>query len=252
MGRCQYPLRFAGVDNLKAGRTKAREYKDVEPVDNETVDKTLPFLPPIVADMVRVQRYCGMRPQDIRHIRACDIDRTGDVWVYRPYTHKTEHHGKKLTKAIGFRAQAILTPYLLEKVDTPEAFLFSPRDTVRLQNIERRRNRKTFNKNGEVQPSQRDRSNLDATRKARERYSSDSYNRAIARACKRAGMPVWTPNQLRHAAGTEATAHVSLEAAKEFLGHASITTTEKYYVAPYIIQSTSPSRLATIFPSLTH
>jgi hypothetical protein len=126
----QYALQ--AVDNLKAGRTKAPERRDVEPIDNETVDKTIPFLPSIIADMVRVQRLSGMRPQDVRHMRACDIDRTGDVWVYRPFTHKTEHHGKKLTKAIGPRAQAILIPYLIEKEDTPDAFLFSPKDTVRL------------------------------------------------------------------------------------------------------------------------
>jgi integrase len=220
------------VDSLKAGRTKAPEYEDVPPVDNETVDKTIPFMPPIVADMVRVQRLSGMRPQDVRHMRACDIERTGDVWTYRPFTHKTEHHGKKLTKAIGPRGQAILTPYLIEKEAAPEAFLFSLQDTIRLRNWEKRKNRKSLNKKGDVQPSQRDRSKPDSAKKPQEMYSRDAYNRAIARACKKAGVPVWTPNQLRHAAGTEITAHVSLEAAKEFLGHASIVTTEKHYVAP--------------------
>jgi integrase len=37
---------------------------------------------------------------------------------------------------------------------------------------------------------------------------------------------------LRHSAGTTTAAHFNLEAAKEFLGHASIKTTEQYYVAP--------------------
>jgi integrase len=220
------------VDSLKAGRTKAPEYVDVPPVDDDTVDKTLQFLPSIVADMVRVQRLSGMRPQDVRHIRACDIDRTGDIWVYRPYTHKTEHHGKKLAKAIGPRGQAILTPYLIEKEATPEAFLFSLQDTIRLRNWEKRKNRKSLNKKGEVQPSQRDRSKPDSAKKPKEMYSRDAYNRTIARACEKAGVPVWTPNQLRHTAATEITAQVSLEAAKEYLGHASISTTEKHYVAP--------------------
>jgi hypothetical protein len=38
------------VDNLKAGRTKAPEPRQVKPVADDVVDKTLPFLPPIVAD----------------------------------------------------------------------------------------------------------------------------------------------------------------------------------------------------------
>ena len=35
-----------------------------------------------------------------------------------------------------------------------------------------------------------------------------------------------------NSAGTTTAAHFNLEAAKEFLGHASIKTTEQYYVAP--------------------
>ena len=220
------------VDNLKKGRTVAPEYRDIQPIADETVEQTLRFLPSVVADMVRVQRLAGMRPQDIRNLRFCDIDRSNDVWVYRPFTHKTEHKNKIRAVAIGPRAQAILTSYLLDKEETPEAFLFSPKDTVRDQRIERRRKRKTFNKQGRVQPSQRDRSKPNAVRKPGEQYTKDSLNRAIARACEQAGVPHWTPNQLRHTAGTQTTANVSLEAAKEFLGHCSITTTEKFYVAP--------------------
>jgi integrase len=89
-----------------------------------------------------------------------------------------------------------------------------------------------LNKNGEVQPSQRDRSKPNSAKKPGNMYTRNSYNTAIARACEKAGIPRWTPNQLRHAAGTEAAAHVSVQAAKEFLGHASTATTEKYYIAP--------------------
>ena len=118
------------VDNLKSGRTKAWEREDVEPVSDEMVDRTLPFFSPVVTDMVRVQKFCGMRPQDVRNMRYCDIfDRDKDVWKYIPHTHKTEHHGKKLAKAIGPRAQAILIPYLIDKQDTPTGFLFSPADS---------------------------------------------------------------------------------------------------------------------------
>ena len=220
------------VDSLKKGRTKAPEYREIQPISDEIVEKTLRFLQPTVADMVRIQRLIGGRPQDIRNMRLCDIDQTGDVWAYRPFTHKTEHKGKVRVVAIGPRAQAILMPYLLKKRETPEAFLFSPQDTVRDQKIERRRKRKTLNKKGQVQPSQQNRSNPNAARKPGEKYTKNSYAQAIERACIRAGVPHWTPNQLRHTAGTQTTANVSLEAAKEFLGHSSITTTEKFYVAP--------------------
>ena len=215
------------VDSLKAGRTKAPEYRKVKPVVDDVVEKTLPFLPPIVADMVRVQRLCGMRPQDVRHLRAIDIDQSGDVWRYTPFTHKMEHEDKERVVAIGPRAQGILMSYLLEKEDMPEAFLFSPKDTVRLQKIEKRQNRKTLNKKGQVQPTQRDRSRPNAA-KPGDKYAKDSYNRAVSRACEEAGVPHWTPNQLRHSTGTEVRKKFGLDAAQVYLGHANASTTEIY------------------------
>jgi hypothetical protein len=55
------PILYAlqAVDNLKKGRTKAPEYRDVTSVDNEIVDRTLAFLPPIVADK-RVNRILSV------------------------------------------------------------------------------------------------------------------------------------------------------------------------------------------------
>ena len=216
-----------GVDNLKAGRTKAPEYRKIESVDADVVERTLPFLPPIVADMVRVQLLCGMRPQDVRNLRACDIDRTGDIWRYVPYTHKTEHKGKKHIVAIGFRAQAILMSYLLEKEDAPKSFLFSPQDTIRLQKIEKRRNRKTPVRVGQLQPTRIVHSRPNAA-KPGDKYTKDSYNRAVSRACEQAGVPHWTPNQLRHSTGTEVRNKFGLDSAQAYLGHANASTTEIY------------------------
>jgi integrase len=75
------------VPNLKLGRTSAPEYDEVPPIDPEVVEKTIPFMPPVIADMVRVQLFAGMRPQDVRNMRSCDFDRTGDIWKYTPFTH---------------------------------------------------------------------------------------------------------------------------------------------------------------------
>ncbi len=35
-----------------------------------------------------------MRPAELCILRPADIDRSGDVWVYRPSDHKTQHHGR--------------------------------------------------------------------------------------------------------------------------------------------------------------
>ena len=60
------------------------------------------------------------------------------------------------------------------------------------------------------------------------RYTKDSYRVAIQRACRRAGLEVWSPNQLRHAAGTQARALFGLEAAQVILGHAKADVTQIY------------------------
>jgi integrase len=62
-----------------------------------------------------VQELAGMRPQDIRNLRTADIDTSGNVWVYRPWTHKNEHHGQILEIALGPKAQSILMPFLKPK-----------------------------------------------------------------------------------------------------------------------------------------
>ena len=193
------------------------------PVDDETVDKTLPFLPPVVADMVQIQRLAGLRPQDVFNMRSCDIDRSRDVWLYRPFKHKTKHRGKERALAIGPRAQEILLPYIVRKADNPEAFLFSPKDSVRIQNQEKRERRKS-----KVQPSQRDRRKPNPKRIPKEQYTKDSYNRAVCRACERAGIEQWSPNQLRHSAGTEIRDKYGLEYAQAVLGHTNAKTTEIY------------------------
>lgn len=55
-----------------------------------------------------------------------------------------------------------------------------------------------------------------------------SYAQALRRALKRAGLEHWSPNQLRHTAGTEVRRDVGLDAAQALLGHSSVRTTEIY------------------------
>src|SRR5262249_40087476 len=59
-----------------------------------------------------------------------------------------------------------------------------------------------------------------------EQYDTDSYRRAIARGCKRAGVPRWHPHQLRHNAGTRLRREFGLDVARAVLGHSSAVVTE--------------------------
>ncbi len=80
---------LATVPGLKRGRTTAPESAPVRPVADEIIDATLPHLPKVVADMVRIHRLIGARPTEVCIIRPCDVDIATAVWTYRPESHKT-------------------------------------------------------------------------------------------------------------------------------------------------------------------
>ncbi|HEX2474268.1 MAG TPA: site-specific integrase [Lacipirellulaceae bacterium] len=120
------PQALAMIPGLKRGKTTARETDPVKPVDDKLVNATLPHLPDVLADMVRVQRFTGCRPAEVCMMRPCDIDRSGDVWEYRPKSHKTQHHGRERVIFIGPQAQGMLLRYLARD---PEAYCFRPCDS---------------------------------------------------------------------------------------------------------------------------
>ncbi len=72
---------------LAFGRGGARETAPVLPVPVEVVEATLPALPPVVADMVRVQLLTGCRPGELCDLRMTDLDRTGPIWLFKPTQH---------------------------------------------------------------------------------------------------------------------------------------------------------------------
>lgn len=54
------------------------------------------------------------------------------------------------------------------------------------------------------------------------------YAQAVRRACRKACIPHWSPNQLRHNAATEIRRAFGVEAAQAILGHSRIETTQIY------------------------
>jgi integrase len=197
----------------------------VLPVPDATVAVTLPHLPPVVADMVRVQRLTGMRPGEVCRMVATELDMSGEVWVYKPRDHKTAHHGKVRAICIGPKAQAILGAYL--RTDRLNHPLFSPEDADH-----QRRERLRAENQTAFTPSRLRRDAKRAAnpkRKFNGRYDVSHYARAIHRACEDAGVPCWAPNQLRHAKATELRhGGFGLEGAGAVLGHSKLETTQIY------------------------
>jgi integrase len=168
--------------------------------------------------MIQLQRLTGMRPGEARLMRGRDLDMTGTLWEYRPFTFKTQHHDHARVVPISPHAQAVIRPFLKDDVS---AFLFSPRDAAATRNARLRRDRKT-----PMTPSQRARK--PKGRHLNDSYTKDAYISAIRRACKKAGAPAWHPNQLRHTSGTRVRKELGLEAAQVWLGHSKADVTQVY------------------------
>lgn len=164
------------------------------------------------------------------------MDRSGEVWEYRPANHKTAYRGRERVIYIGPKAQAILLPYLLRDAQTN---CFSPAESEEKRHEEQRRHRRT-----RVQPSQWNRRKAKPKRAPRTTYTKDSYQTAIARAVVKANkkrteaaadmgvepilLPHWHANQLRHSKATEIRRQFGLEAAQVSLGHAKADVTQVY------------------------
>ena len=61
--------------------------------------------------MVQLQQLTAMRPGEVVLIRACDIDMTGDVWLYRPEDHKNRWRDHERVIPWGLKAQAIIEAF---------------------------------------------------------------------------------------------------------------------------------------------
>lgn len=215
------------VSDIRTGRAPGlnheRERDPVEAIEWERVEAVLPELSRQIKTMVLLQWWTGMRPGEVTQMRTQDIDRTGEVWIYRPAKHKNQHRGKDRMIPIGPEAQNVLRPFL--RID--RSFLFQPEAAVTEHRDKKREARKTplWPSHLDAQKAKRDASTSMEFGKS---YTTPAYARAIGRACKRANVKHWSPNQLRHAAATRLRREIGIEAARVVLGHTSATTTEIY------------------------
>jgi site-specific recombinase XerD len=242
---------------LRKGRTPARESKPVEPVDDATVDATLPHLPHHVRAMVELMRYTGMRPAEVCATTLNQIERGGSVWTYNPTRHKTAYHGKRRIVPFGPNARAVLSAFLAGRVLEPNEPIFSPKRAREERFAEMRKNRKT-----PVQPSQVSRKKAKTKKAPTERYIPTAICHAVMVACDKAfpaPAPLckhqgenakawkarltddqkaqlaewqrehrWHPYQLRHAFATRVRKEHGLEAAQVLLGHSRADVTQVY------------------------
>jgi integrase len=240
---------LAETDPLADCRPKRPKKR--HPAYQPDIDAVLKELTPTLATAVMIQRATMMRSSELLTMRPMDLRKSGTItlksgarvrleweteqaiergdikkgetlWVYVPESHKTAHHGIDKVIPIVPAVQRLLERLPPRDADKP---FISPQESLAEFRAMQRARRKT-----KVQPSQVSRSKAKPGRvPASDQYQQTQYRQAIIRACHRAGVPVWTPHQLRHLGVTDVVDRTGdIRAAQEMAGHSSPRTTEGY------------------------
>jgi integrase len=224
------PFMLTLVPPLLEGQTTAPEREPRQDVPDEVVERTLPYLLPTVAAMVRVQRAAVMRPSEACNMKVGDIDMRNNIWLYRPGKHKGKWRGHHRTIALGKQEQEIIAPRLIGK--QPENAVFSPKDAIserwKIASAKRKTKRTPSQEERHKKAVENNRSRV------REHYDAGTYGRSITKSIKKANktltkpIPHWTPYQLRHAGVTEITETDGLDTARAVAGQKTIAVTQIY------------------------
>lgn len=259
------PQSLSMLAPLKRGRSEATEDKRVLPVDLTVVRATMESVSRQVRALIDLQVLTGARPGELLQLRAADIDAAaaGGVWAYRPAQHKNSHRQIARTIYFGPDAQRIITEFMRNRaIERP---LFGPQDAEDQRRAAAHARRRVPHGYGNSPGTNRSTS---PARPAGKHYTTDSYRRAIQRACDLAFPPPerlrprvlasgrsethqqfegqltskereelrawrethrWHPHQLRHTAATRIRREFGLEAAQLVLGHAWAAITDAVY-----------------------
>ena len=208
---------------LRRGHCDAPETEPRKPANVEHVTATLPHLPKHVRGIVELIRLTGMRPSEVCRMTLGQIDRTGPLWVYRLAQHKNSHRGTVRTVILAGAAQSVIASHLEGSTLGDDDPIFSPHRQREERFAAMRAARKS-----KVQPSQVSRKVKQPKRLPGAWFTSHAVANAVAIAAKTAGVPPWSPYQLRHLKGAELREKFSLEHVRAVLGHSHASMTAHY------------------------
>lgn len=224
-----------------ASVTTLRVSESAEPmvVDDAILDVVCRYTSPTIAAMIRLQRMTATRPSEFCIMRPCDLDRSREVWVYRPSKHKTAYLNKSRAIPLGPACQEILATFLLGCRD--EDYVFKPADSLAYW-WARRTGKTQADRKTPIYPSElrrrarlREQRRQDrcAQKRCAPRYTRQTYYQAIMHAidkAKAAGETIhhWFPYMLRHTRITEVQDQRGWEDAAAVAGHESLNTTKRY------------------------
>ena len=211
------------VKSLPEGYAGTFDHEERKDVPDSVIKATLPFMPPTLQVMIKLQRLTGCRPSEIFNMTVGQIDKHSDseLWLYTLSQHKTKKKTKrKKVIPLSKIEQELIAPYLLGK-KASEA-VFSPK-TAQMERYAGKRA---------------------VPQRYSEFYNKDSYRQAVLYAIQRGNktlseegkktlskeeqIPHWSPYAIRHTAATMAELEGDFEAAQTLLDHERPDTTARY------------------------
>lgn len=227
----------------KAGGKIPRRKAERTEIEEQEVLDVAERCPPAVSAMLRAQLLTGMRPLEVTGMRTGDLRpitiavASGDsrvVWLYdvAPSFDKTSHH-EVPGRVVPLDDEAMAIVRSQWDPDDPAAFVFSPRreESRRIERLASQRPR-----GGKPRPKP----GRGGARIFGERYTTESYRRAVERACDRVHDPDglrlaegdrshrWTPSRIRHSRATSAVDIIGIDNVMHLLGHRDMRTTMGY------------------------
>lgn len=189
-------LDVRAVEQLPAFRSGATEHEPVTAVPWEHVEKVVGVVGEPWKSLILVQWWSGLRPAEACGLGVDQVREAGGAIVLDfGLRHKSGWRGRRKVVPLGPNAAAVLRPHLDAARAGGREHVFACVWTA-----------------------------ADGPRPC----TPSSYAHAVARACKAAGVPPWSPNQLRHAHATRVREALGLEAAQVALGHARADVTQIY------------------------
>jgi integrase len=193
------------VQPLKIGRTKAREPGQRTPATMAQIAQAIARCEGVCRDVTKLCQLTASRPGEILSLTSSEIIITDrGCWIEKRH-HKTAYKARARIIPLTAPALAILERYYRPLV--PDLYLF---------------------------PS----------RKPGEHLTSGALRKALHQACREAGLPIINPYDLRRRGARVARQTIGLDSAQALLGHANVTTTERYAPADLTTSETFGAAMA--------
>ena len=222
---------LAEVKSLKMGDTEAPDNPKRVRVSEEDFLKVVNAVSSVVGDMLQLIWYTAMRPYEVCDMRPFDfLCDDPECWLYIPGRdqtpvgrHKTTRFERVKVIPLTSKCQEILKSRI--KDPASKEYIFSPEEAMQEIREKKSANRKIPLKYGNRPGTNRKKHPMV---KPGKKYDHHSLRNACKRGCKRTGVEVFVPYDLRRTKATGTRSILGKEAAKVLLGHTKTDTTDIY------------------------